>query len=586
MKRNILAIILLIFVCFVVYGQDTNPIDLVLLLDTSSGMSSSYENVNNYITGALLTEFLRTGDTFHLITFSGTPMLDIVRRVSARGDIETIIGRMMLQYPVERGSNIAAAVTYAEQYITSLPSRPKKIVIVSTAASDTNNIINAARQRLNSANTTLDFVQVTPGQPLTNLPSSGRSSVPARTTTATTPAATTTAVTTPPPAVATTVTTTTPVTTGTTATTPPAAATTVTTTPPAATGTSTTTPPAAATTVTTTTPAVTGTSTTTTPPATTTVTTTTTTQEQRQDTGTPSQPSGTQTVQTTTIATGTSGTSSQTSSEPSTETTSNETSIIQDGGRSGTIEVQDSTPSESTGTQRSEQETTPARTPERLRETGSSQNSSMPFIIGIIVLLVLILGLVIFFASRRLGSSPNRVVAEVASGGKKESTPFADDHSKDLAKYAAVQTKQRTTPYSDRPVKIDNSKPVLINPSGPLLINLFVEDQNTAIGKRNIHSLKSGYSLTIGGGKSDFLIFLVQIPPNIGEVHRDGSQLTFIPRKSKYFPDLGSNELRDCLSKTIRVISDRHYEMRIRFEMYEDPLIALNRMLTSVSLPG
>jgi hypothetical protein len=524
MKRNILAVILLIFACFIVYGQNTNPIDLVLLLDTSSGMSSSYENVNNYITGAFLSEFLRIGDTFHLIAFSGTPRLDVVRRVSARGDVETIIGRMLLQYPVERGSNIAAAVSYAEQYITSLPSRPKKIVIVSTGASDTNNIVNSARQRLNSANTTLDFIQVTPGQPLTNLPSSGRSSVPARTTAVTPPAAAT--VTTPPPA------------SGTTATTPPAAGTTVTI----------TTPPVG--------PAPTDGVTTTTPPA---------------ATGS----SGTGTAETP-------GTSSQTSPE----STSNETSSTVQDGRSGTTEVQESTPSESTGTQIREQETPPARTPERLTETsGSSQSSSLPLIIGIIVLLLLVLGLIIFFASRRLGSSPNRVMAEVASGGKEEVAPFVD-HSKDLAKYAAGQTKQRTTPYSDRPAKLDNSKPVSINPSSPLLINLFVEDQNTAIGKRNIHSLKSGYSLTVGGGKSDFLIFLVQIPPNIGEVRRDGSQLTFVPRKSKYFPDLGSNELRDCLNKTIRVISDKHYEMRIRFEMYEDPLIALNRMLMSVSVPG
>jgi hypothetical protein len=132
-----------------------------------------------------------------------------------------------------------------------------------------------------------------------------------------------------------------------------------------------------------------------------------------------------------------------------------------------------------------------------------------------------------------------------------------------------------------------NVKPPEINPSGPLLLNLFVEDQNTAIGKRNIHSLKSGYSLSVGGGKSDdYYIFLVPVPPNIGEIRRDGSQCTFVPRKPKYFPDIGSNEVKDCINKTIRIISDKNYELRFRFEMYEDPLISLNRMLTSVHLPG
>jgi hypothetical protein len=179
-------------------------------------------------------------------------------------------------------------------------------------------------------------------------------------------------------------------------------------------------------------------------------------------------------------------------------------------------------------------------------------------------------------------------MAQAASSTKPEprdDAPFAD-HSKDLAKYAAVQPRQRSTPYDDRPVKTESVKPAVINPSGPLLLNLFVEDQNTAIGKRNIHSLKSGYSLSVGGGQSDFLIFLVQIPANIGEIRRDGSKCSFIPKKPKYFPDLGSNALNDCINKTIRVISDKNYELRFRFEMYEDPLEALNRILRSVSVPG
>jgi len=180
-------------------------------------------------------------------------------------------------------------------------------------------------------------------------------------------------------------------------------------------------------------------------------------------------------------------------------------------------------------------------------------------------------------------------MAEVASsngGGPNHDNMKFVDHSKDLAKYASGQSR-RSTPYEDRPLKTDSHKQPVINPSGPLLLNLFVEDQNTSIGKRNIHSLKSGYSLTVGGGKSDdYLIFLVPIPAHIGEIRRSGSSLSFIPRKPKYFPDIGSNEVRDCINKTIRVVSDKNYEMRFRFEMYEDPLIALNRMLMSVKVPG
>jgi hypothetical protein len=134
---------------------------------------------------------------------------------------------------------------------------------------------------------------------------------------------------------------------------------------------------------------------------------------------------------------------------------------------------------------------------------------------------------------------------------------------------------------------LDKTKPVEINPTGPLLLNLFVEDQNTNIGKRNIHNLKSGYKLSLGGGKSDdFYIFLVPMPANIGEIRRNGSQLTFTPHKPKYFPEIGSNEIKDCINKTINIVSDKNYEMRFRFEMYEDPLVELNRILNSLNVPG
>jgi hypothetical protein len=202
--------------------------------------------------------------------------------------------------------------------------------------------------------------------------------------------------------------------------------------------------------------------------------------------------------------------------------------------------------------------------------------------------LLLFFGILIFFVFCLRASGTSRTTKGFSSKKDDEENdlPSFADHSKELAQYAAVQPKQRTTPYAYRPLRTEGNKTPVIYPTGPLLLNLFVEDQNTAIGKRNIHSLKSGYSLSVGGGKSDFLIFLVSIPPNIGEIRRNGSQCTFIPKKPNYFPDLGSNELRDCINKPIRVVSDKSYEIQMRFEMYEDPLDALNRILMSIKVPG
>jgi hypothetical protein len=119
----------------------------------------------------------------------------------------------------------------------------------------------------------------------------------------------------------------------------------------------------------------------------------------------------------------------------------------------------------------------------------------------------------------------------------------------------------------------------------PLMLRLFVEDQNTFIGKRNIHQVKQGFTFTIGGGKSDFLIFLVPLPPRIAELRYEDKHCILIPRKGRYFPDIGSEPVRDCIGKTIRIISDKNYEIHMRLDWYEDPLIKLNTLLRSISVP-
>jgi len=529
MKRSILTVILVLFAFCLVYSQNNAPIDLILLLNTSSGMSSSYENVNDYITGSFLSEYLRAGDTFHLIVFSQSPRLDIARRINQKGDVETIIGRMLLQYPVENGYNPAAAITFTENYVSSLPSRPKKIVLVSTGDQELNNAVNAARNNLRAKNTTFDFVQVTSGQPLSNLPKSGRDAVTSGT---------------------------------------------------GAAGVSNQGTGAASGAA-----SVSGTA-----------------NQGASVSGTANQGtsvSGTANQGTTAGENGTTGTvSAQGSQEVS--GTAESGSSVDDNGKG-----ENSTSEKSSGgeTASGSEKTSGEKTSESVKTSsgsGGSSTSSTGFIILIIFLILLVIGAVIFFATRRRGSDDRRPVAPVLppkqeprqepkqtpkqEQQKKKQSPVIDNR-RELANYAA-QSKQRTTPYSNKPSRPDNSKQFTIDPTGTVIIRLFVEDQSLSIGKRNIHSLKSGYSLTVGGGNSDYLIFLVPVPPHIGEIHRNGSQLTFIPRKYKYFPDLGSNELRDCLNKTIRIVSDKNYEIHFRFELYEDPLLELNRVLQSIKVPG
>jgi hypothetical protein len=113
------------------------------------------------------------------------------------------------------------------------------------------------------------------------------------------------------------------------------------------------------------------------------------------------------------------------------------------------------------------------------------------------------------------------------------------------------------------------------------MVYLEVDDQNRNIGRRNTHSLKAGSIYTVGGGKSDFLIFLVPLPPSIGILKFDGKECTFIPQKPRYFPEISGEPVPDCIEKTIRVISDSGYKLSFRFKPYEDPLLVINRTMNS-----
>ncbi|MDR1374746.1 MAG: VWA domain-containing protein [Treponema sp.] len=554
MKRVAFAVFLILGVLTAGFGQD-GPIDLILLLDTSSSMSGSYREVNDYMTGAFLKEFLRIGDTFHLIPFSDAPRLDVSRRVEGRGDVETIIGRMLLQYPLEPKADISAALSYAERYTSSLPVRPKKIILltdgdtVSLDAAGLQNLVAETKTRLGRQGIGLEYVKV----PLTVLPSSGRPPlVPASTGTAAAgsrPAQTAA----PPPA-------------QTVQPQSPAAEPFQPRQSPAQTGQS---PGAGA------------------------------SQPALSDQGSPVR--GTET--------GIPGSPAVPGSSPAAGTPPGRTG---DSGSlpAGTPSLPDrpepSAPAvgaDGAGLTPPEQIVQTPGEPEPPRQADTvppaqpaspspgtaapvrqyNQNDlSLPLIIGLALLGLAALGLIIFLVTRRLQGTPQRAMAQAAARPEPEEVPAEGrfvDHSAALASYAATQ-RPRTGPYAHR------DKPQNVEYGGPLMLNLFVEDQSTLIGKRNIHAVKSGYTFTVGGGKSDFLIFLVPMPPHIGEVRCDGNRCTFIPRNAQYFPDTGSQQVPDCIGKTIRVISDKNYELHFRMERYEDPLKALNRLLHSVQVPG
>ena len=205
-----------------------------------------------------------------------------------------------------------------------------------------------------------------------------------------------------------------------------------------------------------------------------------------------------------------------------------------------------------------------------------SSSFFLPLLIGGAVLLLLLI-LFIIFRMRNLHSSPSKAMA-----GMQSNDDTAAKNAALLNSYAS-QRSQEVLKASPKYARFDNDADQSL--SKPPIVNMFVEQQKTAIGKRNVHALKQGGTYSVGGGNSDFLIFLVPFPPRIGQLHFDGKHCTFRPLRPEFFPDIGSNQVPECIGKTIRILSKKRYEVFFRFERYEDPLVLLNQLLHSIKVP-
>ncbi|HUW41567.1 MAG TPA: vWA domain-containing protein [Rectinemataceae bacterium] len=121
--------------------------------------------------------------------------------------------------------------------------------------------------------------------------------------------------------------------------------------------------------------------------------------------------------------------------------------------------------------------------------------------------------------------------------------------------------------------------------TGSISVELRVEGQNPHIGTRNVHKLHAGSFKTVGGGRSDFLVFLMTVPGKVAELHFDGERLTLVPRRPEFFPD-GASPIEDCLGKEIRMQGKRGYPLILRFLPFERSADKMNRLLHCIETPG
>lgn len=641
-KRNI-AIVLCLLITGFIFGNDQGAIDLVVVLDTSASMYAHNKQVSEYVIGPLLKDFLRYGDTFHLISFSSTAKTEISRKIEGIGDIETIMGRLLLLYPLDKYSDIIAALQYTSRYLNDLPENRSKTVIFITdgdhspaptspnaglSAENLQKAISDASAKLKGNGWIFYYIRVpqdltsktnTVRKPATSTSgtqstesaassSSGRTNETTKTepveNNASKPASQTGGVKDISPVVAQELNI--PVTD--------------------------LNPDQGSEIISTTIGAISVEF----PDAVGTVT---------RDFSVPirvKNPSP-NTVYLETKAILVEGIDRQRKKSfkeilPRSESVLNLFIGLPETYQPGAVTLR--IEPQFTGSIR----INPPSALVRADIVNDTLSSLMLKIVPLLllaggILLAAVLAVLIILVLRRLQKNPGIAMAEAMHTPQETiSKPVLKERSEkqiqnlseqqkdmstvelmaEFAKKKAEEKQQESSLKRSAGVEAkkqdstkfpaivprmaalqDNSGSVAAKPSliiepnlsirratGRIMLNLFVQDQNTAIGKRNVHLMKAGHRLTLGGHNSDFLIFLVPIPHRIADVHFDGEQLTLIPRRPEFFPETGAEPIYDCVGKTIHLKSAKGYDLYIRFEKYQDPLQTLNSFLRSIEIPG
>lgn len=150
-----------------------------------------------------------------------------------------------------------------------------------------------------------------------------------------------------------------------------------------------------------------------------------------------------------------------------------------------------------------------------------------------------------------------------------------------LSSYASSNTKNSHV-HRNNMEPANPNDPITIVQERKTLLKIEVKNQSHNIGKRNVHLLKAGNRLSIGGTPSSFLIFLVEFPHKIAEIRFNGSQCDLAILKPDYFPYEKKNIIQNCVNKEFIIVSDKGYEVSFSFSEYEDPVKKLNDLLTSI----
>jgi Mg-chelatase subunit ChlD len=121
-------------------------------------------------------------------------------------------------------------------------------------------------------------------------------------------------------------------------------------------------------------------------------------------------------------------------------------------------------------------------------------------------------------------------------------------------------------------------RPSIQRASLPPLIEMRVEQQNHHIGFRNVHRIAAGGARSVGGRHSSFLVFLLPMPSRIAEIRNVDGRYVFTPLRSELFPGV-SGAVENCLGREIPFVSSKGRQLSLHFREWVSPLEEINRIM-------
>ncbi len=179
------------------------------------------------------------------------------------------------------------------------------------------------------------------------------------------------------------------------------------------------------------------------------------------------------------------------------------------------------------------------------------------------------------------GRPVGAVASPSAAPARRKRVPIMESARRTPAAAAAAVVAPRAP--RPTPASLRRSLPAVgLRPSSlPPLVEMRVSLQNSHVGFRNVHRVLTRTARNVGGGASSYLVFITRVPRAIAEIRNEDGVYTFTPLRAEFFPE-HPGPVKHCLGVEIPFTGPKGHRYTIEFREWKSALDEINAMMRSV----